>query len=101
MWVEIIVMPRDVVGASAAVKKAAKSLDRRAVYERGVQESQRFRESLVGYLDAQGLAGGVKWMSEPGSLPQVTLVASPTVLEQLRQAPQFEAGMTMPLEMLL
>jgi hypothetical protein len=34
----------------------------------------------------------VKWVSEPGSLPVVTLRCQERVLERLRKAPQFEAG---------
>lgn len=102
MWVEIIVMPREAPGPQGRVKKStAKPLDRRALHDAGCQESQRFRDAVVRFLEAHHLMGAVKWISEPGSLPQVTLVATARVLEQLRKATEFEAGLTMPLELQL
>jgi hypothetical protein len=42
----------------------------------------------------------VRWISDPGTHAQVTLHCTQVVLEQLRQAPEFEAGLSMNLEFL-
>jgi hypothetical protein len=73
--------------------------DRRAVYEQGLQENARFRESLMRWLDEHNLRHQVRAVSEEGgSLPILTLRCAPRVLDQLRRAPEFEAGMSMPME---
>jgi hypothetical protein len=41
----------------------------------------------------------VRWISDPGAHAQVTLHCTQGVLEQLRQAPEFDAGVSMHLEM--
>jgi hypothetical protein len=88
MWIEAIVMPRE----DNKKYRPAPRRDRRAVYEAGRDESQQFRNSVLTYLQSQKLMGAVKWVSEPGSLPVVTLHCREGVLEQLRQVPHFEAG---------
>ncbi|HEX8699008.1 MAG TPA: hypothetical protein VF815_09245 [Myxococcaceae bacterium] len=88
MWIEAIVMPRE----DNKKYRPAPRRDRRAVYEAGRNESQQFRNSVLTYLESQQLMGAVKWVSEPGSLPMVTLHCREGVLEQLRQVPHFEAG---------
>ncbi|MDY7224944.1 hypothetical protein [Hyalangium rubrum] len=89
MWIEAIVMPRE---DSKATWRPSPQRDRRAVYQSGCDESLRFRDSVLNYLQSQKLMGAVKWVSEPGSLPMVTLRCQERVLERLRKAPQFEAG---------
>jgi hypothetical protein len=42
--------------------------------------------------------GAVRWISEPGALPMVTLHCTVQVVERLREAPEFEAGVSMNLE---
>ena len=88
MWIEAIVMPRE----DNKKHRPSPRRDRRAIYEAGRDESQQFRNSVLTYLQSQKLMGAVKWVSEPGSLPVVTLHCREGVLEQLRQVPQFEAG---------
>jgi hypothetical protein len=88
MWIEAIVMPRE----DAKARRPSIKRDRRAVYQAGCDESLQFRNSVLHYLQSQQLMGAVKWVSEPGSLPMVTLHCHEGVLEQLRQAPNFEAG---------
>jgi hypothetical protein len=95
MWIEAIVMPRE----EEMPYRPSPQRDRRALHQAGCRESLRFRDSLVRYLQAQKLMGQVKWMSEPGSLPMVTLRCHERVLEQLRQAPEFEAGRTLSMEL--
>lgn len=101
-WIDVTVMPRE---PSAPARRArprpvsAPPMDRRAVYEQGLQENARFRESLMRWLDEHNLRHQVRAVSdEGGSLPMLTLRCAPRVLDQLRRAPEFEAGMTMPVE---
>jgi len=89
MWIEAIVMPKE---ESKTPWRPSASRDRRAIYQAGRAESQQFHDSLLNYLQSQKLMGSVKWVSEPGSLPMVTLHCQERVLERLRKAPQFEAG---------
>ncbi|MDY7224943.1 hypothetical protein [Hyalangium rubrum] len=95
MWIEAIVMPRE----DSKPYRPSPQRDRRAVYQSGCDESLRFRDSVLNYLQSQKLMGAVKWVSEPGSLPMVTLHCHEGVLEQLRQVPQFEAGRSAAVQM--
>jgi len=96
MWIEAIVMPRE---EDTQPYRPTPRRDRRALHEAHLHESQQFRERVLKYLQARQLMGAVKWVSEPGSLPMVTLRCHQRVLEQLRQAPQFEAGQSLSLEL--
>lgn len=84
MWIEAIVMPRE--------EPAPRHREAGA-------ENRRFHDSLMDFLRSHELLGAVKWVSEPGLFPTVTLHCTPRVLEQLRLAPQFEAGRTLGLEL--
>ncbi len=96
MWIEAIVMPRE---DEARPARSAPRRNRRTVHLEGCQESQRFRTAVLHYLKAQRLMNSVKWVSEPGSLPMVTLHCHEGVLERLRQAPQFAAGRSLGVEL--
>jgi hypothetical protein len=89
MWIEAIVMPRE---DSKTPWRPSPQRNRRAIYQAGCAESLQFRDAVLHYLEAQKLMGSVKWVSEPGCLPMVTLRCQERVLERLRKAPQFEAG---------
>ncbi len=98
-WIDITVMPRE---EPAPRRRAPRGVppSRTSVYEAGLAESARFRDSLMRWLEAHKLLGAVRSVSEPGgSLPILTLRCAPRVLDQLRRAPEFEAGATMPLEL--
>ncbi|WP_224245116.1 hypothetical protein [Hyalangium gracile] len=95
MWIEAIVMPRE----EQKPYRPLPQRDRRALYEAGRNESLQFRERVLNYLQSHRLMDAVKWVSEPGSLPMVTLRCHEQVLERLRQAPQFEAGQSLSLEL--
>jgi hypothetical protein len=70
------------------------------VYQAGLAESARFRDDLMRWLEAHKLLGAVRSVSEPGgSLPMLTLRCAPRVLDQLRRAPEFEAGTSISLEL--
>jgi len=51
------------------------------------------------WLEAHHLLGSVRSVSEPGSLPMLHLRCAPRVLDQLRRAPEFEAGAMMPVDL--
>ncbi len=95
MWIEAIVMPRE----EDKPYIPSPPRDRRAVHQAGCRESQQFRAAVLSYLQSHRLMGSVKWVSEPGSLPMVTLRCQEKVLERLRKAPQFEAGRSLSLNL--
>ncbi|WP_224245117.1 hypothetical protein [Hyalangium gracile] len=95
MWIEAIVMPRE----ESRPYRPSRRLDRRALYNAGRDESLEFRATVLNFLQANQLMNAVKWVSEPGSLPMVTLRCQERVLERLRKAPEFEAGKSLSLEL--
>ncbi|MCY1040678.1 hypothetical protein OV208_05030 [Corallococcus sp. bb12-1] len=100
--IDVTVMPRETAsprGRSAAARAPVRS--RAEVFQAGLAENARFRESFMHWLEANKLMGAVRAMSEPGgSLPMLHVRCAPRVLDQLRRAPEFEAGTMMPLERL-
>lgn len=96
MWIEAIVMPRE---NDSRPYRPALRRDRQAVYKASRDESLEFRAAVLNYLQAHKLMGAVKWVSEPGSLPMVTLRCQERVLEHLRKVPEFEAGQSLSLEL--
>ena len=90
MWIETIVMPKEESRPSRSLRR-----DRSTLHQSASEESQRFRNDVLSFLRTNGLLEAVKWISEPGSMPLVSLQCTPRVLEQLRQAPHFEAGGSM------
>ena len=93
MWIETIVMPRE----ELAHHRPAPQRDRRAGHARACAQGEQFRDSVLSYLQAHKLMGAVKWISDPGSLPMVTLHCTSRVLEQLQKEPSFEAGRSLSL----
>ncbi len=105
MWIEAIVMPRQSASPyqpsprrkrGAAVRTAPP--DRRSAYEAALDEGRRFRDAVLAFLMAHHLMDAVRWVSEPGTMPLVTLHCTHIVLERLRQAPEFEAGLSVSFE---
>lgn len=95
--IDITVMPAE--SPSGRTSAPAPMRSRTEVYQSGLAESARFRESLMKWLEAHHLVGAVRDVSEPGgSLPMLHLRCAPRVLDQLRRAPEFEAGTMMPLD---
>jgi hypothetical protein len=95
MWIDAVIMPRE----DARPWRPSPQRDRRAIYQAGCNESLRFREAVLGFLRSHELMGAVKWVSDPGSLPLVTLRCTERVLERLRKVPEFEAGRSLSLEL--
>lgn len=109
MWIEAIVLPRESPRPSRSLSSRGKSsraaasstaFDRSHLYKAGCEEGRRFRDAVLGFLQARHLMSAVRWISDPGVHAQVTLHCTQGVLEQLRQAPEFEAGVSMHLEFL-
>ncbi|AGC41567.1 hypothetical protein MYSTI_00208 [Myxococcus stipitatus DSM 14675] len=99
-WIDITVMPREVPAASRRHTSARPPPRSRAeVHGAGLAESARFHESLIRWIEAHNLQGSVRSVSPPGSLPMLHLRCAPRVLDQLRRAPEFEAGATMPVDL--
>ncbi|RKH05870.1 hypothetical protein D7V97_23435 [Corallococcus sp. CA053C] len=98
--IDVTVMPREAaapLGRAAPARAPVRS--RAEVFQAGQAEHARFRESFMRWLEAHQLVGAVRAMSEPGgSLPMLHVRCAPRVLDQLRRAPEFEAGTMMPLE---
>ena len=91
MWIETIVMPRE----EPAHYRPATQRDRAAVHAQACAEGARFHDTVRNYLDDHALWGLVKWVSDPGSIPLVTLHCTAAVLEKLQNEPRFEAGRAM------
>lgn len=99
-WIDVTVMPREGSAPRRRAPRKASAPSRAAIYEAGLAESARFRDDLMRWLESRELMGAVRSVSEPGgSLPMLTLRCAPQVLDQLRRAPEFEAGASMPLEL--
>ncbi|NBD10848.1 MULTISPECIES: hypothetical protein [Corallococcus] len=92
MFIEIIVMPREEVSPKRRSPRTPEQRGREALAQAWRDEGKAFHGAVLEFIKAQHLLGAVKWMSEPGLLPQVTLVASERVLEKLQAEPRFAAG---------
>ncbi|RKG90357.1 hypothetical protein D7V97_42215 [Corallococcus sp. CA053C] len=90
MFLEIVVMPRE--ARKSPARRSPERRGREALTQEWREEGKAFHGAVLEFIKAQHLLGAVKWMSEPGVLPQVTLVASDRVLEKLQSEPRFEAG---------
>lgn len=100
-WVDVTVMPRESPVAPRAHTPARPPPRSRAeVHQSGLAESARFHQSFMRWLEERHLLGAVRSVSEPGSMPMLHLRCAPRVLDQLRRAPEFEAGTMMPLDLI-
>lgn len=95
-WTEIMVMPREDPGATW---QPSTQRDRSLVHKAACEVSKQFRDSVLSFLQAHSVMNAVRWVSEAGSTPMVTLLCTPNVLELLQRSPLFDAGRTMGLEM--
>ncbi|QSQ13205.1 hypothetical protein [Myxococcus landrumensis] len=94
MWIETIIMPRE----EGESRTPPAPRDRREVLQAAGEESRALRDSVVGFLDANHLLDAVKWMSEPGFLPLITLHCTELALEKLRDAAEFVVGRASPVD---
>ncbi|WP_224240392.1 PopC secretion inhibitor PopD [Hyalangium gracile] len=95
-WIDVTVMPAE----SSPPQRSHAPRSRAELYQAGLAENARFRDSFMRWIEAHKLQGAVRSVSEPGgSLPMLTIRCAPRVLDQLRRTPEFEAGTTMPLEL--
>lgn len=101
-WIDVTVMPREGPPPPRRARTPARLplRSRAEVQQAGLAESARFHESFMRWLEAHHLLGSVRSVSEPGSLPMLHLRCSPRVLDQLRRAPEFEAGTMMPVDLI-
>jgi hypothetical protein len=84
MWIETIVMPAQESHVRATAVR---------------DEGRELRDSLMDYLRTHQLQDGVRWVSEPGMLPLVTVHCTPQAQERLRKAAQFVVGTALPLDL--
>jgi hypothetical protein len=106
MFIEIIVLPREEQRPARADKRRPAAAPAAQVQRSRVEladqwrdEGKAFHGAVLDFIKARHLMGAVKWMSEPGLLAQVTLVASDRVLEQLQAEPRFAAGRSLGLSL--
>ncbi|QDF01790.1 hypothetical protein BHS04_00965 [Myxococcus xanthus] len=101
-WIDVTVMPREEPAAASRGRTPPRPpvRSRAEVHQAGLAESARFHQSLMRWLEAHHLLGAVRSVSEPGSMPMLHLRCAPRVLDQLRRAPEFEAGTMMPLDLI-
>ncbi|MCP3063861.1 hypothetical protein LXT21_34305 [Myxococcus sp. K38C18041901] len=94
MWIETIIMPRE----EREPRPAPPPRDRRAALHAAGEESRALRDDVMRFLSANHLLGAVKWMSEPGFLPLITLHCTERALEKLRSAAEFVVGRASPVD---
>jgi hypothetical protein len=94
MWIETIIMPRE----DSESYVPAPQRDRRNVLKAAASEGRALREAVVGYVTAHQLSDAVKWMSEPGFLPIITIHCTDLALAKLREAAEFVVGCAAPID---
>lgn len=94
MWIETIIMPRE----ESESYVPAPRRDRRGVLGVAAGEARALKDAVLGFLDAHQLTGAVKWMSEPGFLPIITVHCTDGALEKLREAADFVVGCAAPID---
>ncbi|NMO17319.1 hypothetical protein HPC49_47795 [Pyxidicoccus fallax] len=100
-WIDVTVMPREApVSPRGRTSPRPVVRSRAEIHQSGLAESARFHQSFMRWLEERHLLGSVRSVSEPGSLPMLHLRCAPRVLDQLRRAPEFEAGTMMPLKLI-
>jgi hypothetical protein len=94
MWIETIIMPRE--DSETYVPQPQR--DRRNVLKAAASEGRALRDAVLDYLHANQLSDAVKWMSEPGFLPIITIHCTDFALAKLRDAAGFVVGCAAPVE---
>jgi hypothetical protein len=94
MWIETIIMPRE----ESEPYVPSPQRDRRNLLKSATEESRALRDAVLRFLSAHQLSDAVKWMSEPGFLPIITIHCTEFALMQLRDAAEFVVGMAAPVD---
>ncbi|WP_164018872.1 hypothetical protein [Pyxidicoccus trucidator] len=94
MWIETIIMPRE----ESEPYVPAQQRDRRNVLKAAANEGRALRDAVLDYLSTHQLSDAVKWMSEPGFLPIITIHCTDFALAKLRDAAEFVVGCAAPVE---
>ncbi|AKQ63856.1 hypothetical protein A176_000768 [Myxococcus hansupus] len=95
MWIESIIMPRE---DDSAPYVPAPQRDRRSGLPVAMAESRRLRDAVQSFVSAHDLSDGVKWLSEPGILPLLTIHCTDFALTKLREATDFVVGCAAPID---
>lgn len=95
MWIETIIMPRE---EPEPYGSPSPRRDRRSVLNAANAESRALRDAVLGFLNSHQLLDAVRWVSEPGFLPVITLHCTDFALEKLREAAEFVVGCAAPVE---
>ncbi|MFP2907261.1 hypothetical protein ACLESD_19875 [Pyxidicoccus sp. 3LFB2] len=94
MWIETIIMPREESEPYVPVQQR----DRRNVLKAAADEGRALRNAVQGFLSDHQLSDAVKWMSEPGFLPIITIHCTDYALAKLRDAAEFVVGCAAPVD---
>lgn len=94
MWIETIIMPRE----ESEPYVPSPQRDRRNLLKSAHEESRALRDAVLGFLRAHHLSDAVKWMSEPGFLPIITIHCTDFALAKLRDAAEFMVGCAAPVD---
>ncbi|MFP2934011.1 hypothetical protein ACLESO_54580 [Pyxidicoccus sp. 3LG] len=94
MWIETIIMPRE----ESEPYVPAPRRDRRILLKSATEESRALRDAVLGFVSENQLADAVRWMSEPGFLPIITIHCTDFALQKLREAAEFVVGCAAPVE---
>ncbi|NMO15406.1 hypothetical protein HPC49_21100 [Pyxidicoccus fallax] len=94
MWIETIIMPRE----DSEPYVPSPQRDRSRFVKSSAEESRALRDAVLRFLSAHQLVDAVKWMSEPGFLPIITIHCTELALMKLRDAAEFVVGCAAPVE---
>ncbi|MBZ4418384.1 hypothetical protein [Myxococcus sp. RHSTA-1-4] len=94
MWIETIIMPRE----ESEPYVPSPQRDRSNLLASTVEESRTLRDAVLRFLSAHHLSDAVKWMSEPGFLPIITIHCTEFALMKLREAAEFVVGCAAPVD---
>ncbi len=95
MWNESIIMPRE---DDPEPYVPAPRRDRRSSVDAAMAESRKLRDAVQRFVSAHDLSDGVRWLSEPGLLPVITIHCTDFALGKLREAADFVVGCAAPID---
>ncbi|NVJ00061.1 hypothetical protein HV824_18285 [Myxococcus sp. AM009] len=95
MWIESIIMPRE---DDSEPYVPAPRRDRRSGLAAALEESHKLRDTVQRFVSTHDLSDGVRWLSEPGLLPVITIHCTDFALAKLREAADFVVGSAAPID---